>query len=622
VVETVVVPGPTQIVTATASPLPPPDSSLVICQEAEPETLYRYGGSSAARHVLEAIYDGPIDHREYEFQPVILEKLPSLEDGDAYFNTVIVQQGDRVVDVSGRVVELEPEVQVFPSHTCVDAANPECVETFDGNPMEMEQMVATWQILEGVTWSDGEPVTALDSTYSYELACHPDTPASVRDVCDNTYSYASAGTNTVVWTGLPGYIDDLYFLNFLSPLPHHLWHDELNYTAADVLSSPESARQPIGWGPFIITEWVEGSHISLESNPLYFRAEEGLPLVERLEFRFADDVEGLIAMFLSGECDVGLIRDGQLGRLHGELGRVMPLLVAAEEEGLLNLVATTSQVWEHMTFGIIPADDIDRPDYFGDVRTRQAIAQCIDRQTLVDELTYGLGQVASSYIPPDHPLFAGTRVTNWDYDPDAGIALLAQAGWIDEDDDGVLEADGVQGVRNGTLFRVELMLVSEEEQQETIARILRSNLADCNIQVELTGVPLSEFLADGPQGPLLGRRFDLALFHWFNEVEPPCNLYLSEQIPGPTDWGRFNVAGFSYDAYDGACRAALSALPGTREYERYHAESQAIFSDQLPDLPLFWWVRTAIARPGVTNFTLDPSEEGELWNIESIGIVQ
>jgi peptide/nickel transport system substrate-binding protein len=624
VVETVEVPGPTQVVTATPSPTPVPPSRLVICQEEEPETLYFYGGSQAARNILEGIYDGPIDHRQYGFQPVILEKIPSLEDGDAYFESVIVREGDRVVDITGRPADLEAGVQVFPSHACVDASNPDCIATFEGTPIEMEHMVVSWQLLEELTWSDGEPLTADDSVYSYELACHADTPtpASIRDICENSASYTAAGATTAVWKGLPGYIDDLYFLNFFSPLPRHAWQEESRYTPAELLSNPDSTRIPLGWGPFVITEWVEGESIHMERNPLYFRADQDLPAVEEVIFRFAGDVHGLLAMFLSGQCDVGLVGDGQLARLYGELGQVMPLLVAAEEEGLFTLVTTTNEVWEHLEFGIVPVEEGRGTDLFGDPRTRQAIAQCIDRQTMMEEVTYGRGEVAYSYVPATHPLFAGNRITRWAYDPRAGQAMLAEVGWADEDEDGYLEAQDVEDVRRGTPFRLDLMLVAEDRQQDAIARIIRSNLADCGIQADLVYVPVEEFLADGPEGPLLGRRFDLALFHWYNGVEPPCDLYLSEQIPGPNDWGRANIAGFSYDAYDGTCRAALASLPGTREYEQHHIEAQEIFSEQLPDIPLFWWIRVAIARPGVANFLLDPSEESELWNIEVLDRVQ
>ncbi len=613
VVETVEVPGPTQVVTATPTPVGTPEpATLVVCQDAEPESLYLYSGAPSARHILEAIYDGPIDHRTYGFQPVILEKLPSLEDGDAYFEPVTVQAGDQVVDVTGEPVELQTGVQVFPSHTCLDVTNPECVATFDGTtPIGMEQMVVSWSLLEGVTWSDGEPVTADDSVYSYRMACDPETPSS-KYLCDRTASYLAAGERTVVWTGLPGYVDDLYFLNLFSPLPRHLLERQHHYTAADLLSRPESTRTPIGWGPFVIREWVQGDHILLERNPHYFRADEGLPRVERVVFRFAQDPNELLAMVLAGECDLAL--------REGEWGSLMPFLMAAREQGLLELVATPDSTWENLLFGINPASTYRRPDFFEDVRVRQAIAQCVDRQAMVDEVTFGLGRVADVYIPPDHPLYAGDRLARWPYDPEAGQALLAEAGWVDEDGDGIVEAHRVEGVRMGTPFQVSLLVTQGDPQQEALARIIRSNLADCGIRVELNPVPAWDLFADGPTGPLFGRQFDLALFAWYNDVEPPCALYLTEQIPDEGNWGLPNASGFSSEEYDGACRAALAALPGTFEYEQFHAEAQQRFTEQLPAVPLLWRARLVLTRPGVEGFTLDPSEESELWGIEEIGL--
>ncbi len=614
VVQTVEVPGPTMVVTATPEPTEPPGpTTLTVCQVGEPESLYLYGGSYAARNVLQAIYDGPIDYHSFDSQPVILEKLPTVADGDAYFQTVTVQAGDRVVDIAGEPVTLEQGTRVFPDHTCRDAANPECVVTFDGStPIEMERMVASWTLKEGITWSDREPVTADDSVYSYELACHPDTPSS-KYICDRTFSYAAAGKRTVVWTGLPGYVDDLYMLNFFSPLPRHLWEKQLRATPADLLSRVESARQPIGWGPFRITEWVQGDHIALERNPFYFRADEGLPRVDRLVFRFAPNPEGVVAMLMAGECDLALPGDG------AEL--LLPFLKEAEGRGLLHLVTSVSNQGEHLEFGINPVATYKRPDFFEDVRVRQAIAHCIDRQAIVDEVTLGLGRVADSYIPPEHPLYAGDRLTRWPYDPPMGRALLAEAGWADEDGNGVLEAHNVAGIRAGTPFSVTLLTIQGDPQQETIARIIRANLADCGIQVTVDSRPVRDFFADGPWGPIYGRRFDLVFFTWEIEMTPPCYLYTTEEIPDQANyWGGSNASGFSNAEYDAVCRAARAALPGTFEYRENHAEAQRIFTEQLPSLPLFWRARIAVARPEVIGFIPGAFEESELWNIEEIGL--
>ncbi len=90
--------------------------SLTICLGAEPNTLYPLGEpNAAAKGVLAAIYDGPIDSNSYGYQPVILKKLPSIADGDAVLAPVDVSKGTLVLDVNGNVVALDKDIQVFPS---------------------------------------------------------------------------------------------------------------------------------------------------------------------------------------------------------------------------------------------------------------------------------------------------------------------------------------------------------------------------------------------------------------------------------------------------------------------------------------------------------------------------
>lgn len=74
-------PDPTETPLATITAQP---RELTICLGSEPDSLWLYGSNMLVKNtVLEAIYDGPIDALDYDFQPVILEKLPSLTDGDA-----------------------------------------------------------------------------------------------------------------------------------------------------------------------------------------------------------------------------------------------------------------------------------------------------------------------------------------------------------------------------------------------------------------------------------------------------------------------------------------------------------------------------------------------------------
>ncbi len=602
--ETVVVtatPDPSALATPTA-----PAKTLTVCLIGEPDTLYLYGGSriGATRHVMEALYDGPIDYVDYAYQPVILEKVPSLADGDAITRTVAVREGSRVLSADGSVVRLEEGVRIRPA----GCYREECAVEFTGLPLWMERMEVTFVLREGVTWSDGEPITMEDSSFAYHVASDPSTPGH-RYLAERTFHYIVQDERQVKWVGIPGFIDGTYFLNFFPPLPRHQLEGR---DPVRLLQADETRRQPLGWGPFVVEEWVAGDHLTLTRNPHYFRASEGLPYLEQVVFRFASDAPDVVARLLSGECDIGT-HDADF-----ELS--MPLLMQAEQRELLRVVSSINNGWEHIDFGIVPNPEYQRPDFFGDVLVRQAIIQCIDRQAIMDEVAYGRSVVPDSYLPPTHPLYAGVYLVHWGYNPEAGRALLEDVGWIDEDEDGVREARGVEGIPAGTEFDISLLTSSDSAASQQVARIVKTHLADCGIQASVQALPSWQLFADGPEGPLFGRQFDMAESAWWFDVTPLCGHYVSAEVPENGRWYGDNVTGYSNPIYDDVCHAALRALPGTPEYEEYHRQAQIIFSEEIPAIPLFMWLRVSVIRSNVLNFVLGPTAQSELWNIEELDV--
>jgi peptide/nickel transport system substrate-binding protein len=608
VVETVI---ETVEVTREVMVTPPPaevgPKTLVVCMGQEPDNLYLNGGSmAAAGQVQQALYDGPIDNRTYSYQPIIIEKLPNLEDGDAVINAVTVQAGDMVLDDTGEMVELADGLMVRPS----GCRSSDCAIAFAGDPLEMDQMVVTFKMKAGLTWADGEPVTADDSVYNFELISDPDT-AVTKYLIDRTLSYEAADDRTIVWTARPGYIDSTYFINFYTPQPRHLWQEELGYKAADLVEAEESSRLPMGYGPFVIKEWVAGDHITVEKNPHYYRASEGLPYIDTVIYRFINDPNAAVAQLLSGECDIVTQETA--------LEDQAELLLKLEEQGVIKPVFVTGTVWEHVDFGINPTPTYDRPDFFEDVRTRRAIAHCIDRQAVVDTILYGRSIVIDTYIPPEHPLFA-TGLTHYDYDPAAAMALLEEVGWVDTNGDGVREAQGVEGIADGTLLQFKWQSTTAPMRVQYM-QIFQQNLAECGIKVNLENLSAAEFFADGPEGPLFGNHYDLGSFAWLTGVEPSCDLYLGSRIPSEENgWGGQNNTGLINSEYDAACLRAITALPGSENYIEGHKEAQRLFADNLPVIPLFLRIKIAAIRPEVTGFFMDPTQNSELWNIEAFDL--
>lgn len=603
--------SPTPIVVIT--PTPAPAKTLTICLGEEPNTLYPYGNpNSAARGVMQAIFDGPIDTNSYSFQPVILSKLPNISDGDASLDPVDVSTGDLIVDATGSLVTLDAGVAVLPS----GCTTQDCAIEYDGvSPLQMDQLSASFSILPGVSWSDGTPVTANDSVFGFETAKSSDTPGP-KFLVDRTQAYEAVDETTTRWTGVPGFVDPTYYVNFWTPLPSELL---LNTTPAEMLTGETTSTSPIGWGAFQLDEWVPGDHITLSPNPNYFRVAEGLPYLTSLTYRFVPDPDTAISQVLSGECD---LLDDSI-QLDGQVDLLLQFMNSGQTQSLFS----PTMVMERLDFGIVPAsyDDGltpgaggDRPDFFGDPRTRQAIAMCLDRQKVVDTVLHGLSTVPDTYIPAEHPLY-NPSVPTYAYDPAAAGALLDEIGWVDDDSDPATPRTSldVEGVPNDTPFTVNYITTSATQRRQ-VSEILTASLGACGVQTNAQYMQPEDFYASGPDGPLFGRQFDLAEFAMSNSgSQPPCNWWTTAEIPTEDNqWVGADVSGYSSQPYDDACLAALTTLPDTQEFTDGNNNAELLFSQDLPSVPLYWRILVAAARKDMCNFALDPTATSDLWNVE------
>jgi len=599
--------GPSQEVTPV--PTLQPARLLTICLVNEPRSLFLYDAvSTSEQSVLAAIYDGPIDIKNFNATPVILEKMPSLADGDALLQSVQVGAGDLIVNALGDLINLENGVLFRPSG-CTELG---CAQAYSGtDPVEMDQLVVHFKLLAGLQWSDGAPLTAADSVYSYEVF-RSLYPSALPGRVSHTASFKALDDLTTEWVGVPGFMDGLYQTKFFSPLPQHVW---ASIPASELSSNDISSRDPLGWGAYVIDDWVTGDHISLHANPLYFRASEGLPFFNNLVFRFVSDDSEALSAVLAGECDLV----DQSAGLEAQTESLLQL----HDEGSISLVFQTASAWDLLEFDITPLSAEHTP-YFSSREVRQAVAMCIDRQALIESLSGGQMQVADLYVPSVHPMF-NSAARHYTFDPKAAFDLLTQAGWLDVDNDPSTPrtAQGVEGIVDGTAFRIQY-LTSDDAEHLTAAQMIQADLQQCGIQADINPQPVQQYLASGPNGPVFGRQFDLAQFAWMTAMEPPCSLYLTNEIPGPypeyaIGWGGVNASGYSNSQYDQACLDALFSLPDMPQHLAKHADAQALYAEDLPSLPLYWHYRVVVGRPdlcGIPQHSVTESifSELELFN--------
>ena len=585
--------SPTSAPTLTATAVPP--KVLNICVAEEPLSLFRYDGrsSTAKESVFAALYDGPfeIDPSNGEYAPSILETLPHLEDGAIRLVSVSVQAGDVVVDAYGSLSVFKQGLLVRPTG-CLESS---CAVAWDGSSdFSMDQMLVEFTLLDGLKWSDGEPLTAQDSLFSYQLAQEAALPA-LQWALDHTAVYSAQDDRTVIWQGVPGFTSNQVAEFFWEPMPEHLLG---GMEATEMAEAENAARLPAGWGAYRITGWDAGQALHFEKNPYYFRLEEGLPYFDLLNYLVIPQQEQALQMLSTGECD---LLDSSYGWQN------LDKTALAEIGQTANLYVQNWEPVEQLVFGINPASydngysiwDGDRPDYLGDLRTRQAIAACIDPADLAETLLRA--KLPEGIILPQYE--------NVLSETNPG-ALLEEVGWLDSDNDpGTPRTSaGVAGILDQTPFMLNL-ITGQSQLDGEAARLIVENLGACGIQVEWQPMPVTTLYAPGPEGQLFGRQFDLALVAWQPSEANSCRLYLSDAIPNRENgWIGTNLAGLSDQTYDLICGDLQSDSQTKASWNEWIG-----LNSGLPAFPLLPQVKLWLSR-----FDLEIPSGGGLEQLELI----
>lgn len=306
-----------------------------------------------------------------------------------------------------------------------------------------------------VRFHDGRPLTADDVVFTWQAILDPRVPTPLRAVLalDGLIGDVRAVDRHTVEFSLtrpdPAFIEKLY----VGIVPRHL-------LAGEDLNTAPFNRAPVGTGPYVFREWSPGSRIVLEANPAYFA---GPVAIERIVYIFVPDENTRAAMLSNGTVDVARLSPQLAARFLGD-------------ERFHVVVPPTASI----TQVSLPNDN----PVLADARVRRALAMAVDRQTLVDTIWNGMGQVAYGPILPGHWAYDGTA--HIPYDPAGARELLREAGWV-EGPDGFF-------VKDGQRLAFTLMYLPNLEEDRRIALALRSFWAAVGADVAVEAVASPAYL--------------------------------------------------------------------------------------------------------------------------------
>jgi len=198
---------------------------------------------------------------------------------------------------------------------------------------------------------------------------------------------------------------------------HHLAHGAALIISPKVLSAGEDPKDhPVGTGPYMFKEWVRGDHVTLVANPNYWRKDVA-PKFDEVVIKVVPDDKTRERLLEAGDVDIALrIPPADVERLNAS--------------GNLIVYAKPTIRVIYIGFNVLKYP-------FNDTRIRQAFNYAIDKEAIVKTILKGLGAVADSPLAPN--CYGYCPVGPYPYDPEKAKKLLAEAGWVDRDGDGILE---------------------------------------------------------------------------------------------------------------------------------------------------------------------------------------
>ena len=546
-------------------------------------------------------------------------------------------------------------------------------ETFVATPLSPKGLAESWEydesgtvltlnLRQDLTWADGTSITADDWIWAMDAVRSGETTSSRTyvffELADGTesggsvFEYEKIDDYTLeivlgsavrdeegTWTGdvIPNCIalDDL---NDIPVVPSHIFSEVFGDDYASMDNDPyfiptTEDGTAVTYGEFTDPFTEFGVQVSLLADQAFPETEMGYVSPNEWILRQVEDTNVEYERFLAGDFTwIGITASKQ-----NEFRTLNDSLPEEEKYQTLEYPSNgyTYAVWNTAD----PENPVNGRDadgniqdqgmhpIFADKLVRQAMAYAIDVQTMIgtgpDENGEGATGILEGNGYPiavhDHPGLSWVEhgLEPYPYDPVQALELLEEAGWIDNDGDGLLECNDcmyareVDAAYNGTPFTFELLTNSGNAIREGVGETIVSQLSELGITVEYQAIEFGTLV-----GELLGQQYDAVIIGWSLGLPyDPDGIWVYGSTSDLVGSG-FNTSSY-YNAELEDLYEVGKTVTGCAIEDRMEAyvEASKILHEDQPYLYLFAGNVMSAAQPGVENF--DPLPYNNRWNIDA-----
>ena len=439
----------------------------------------------------------------------------------------------------------------------------------------------TWKLRQDVKWADGEPFTADDVLFTYQYIMNPDVKSSSAgsysevesvEVLDDYTIKVNFKQPTAAW-----------YAPFVGPfgmiIPRHIFEAYNGANFADTAAN----LQAIGTGPYFVSEYRKEDVLIIGGNAVstvkiiyeinrYYR-EPNKPFFSKVELQGGGDLN------LAGQAS----KEGAVD-FAWNLALPEETLVDIESGGKMQVLALPSSFVERIMINFTDPNretaDGERSSlqfphpFLSDLQVRKAVSMAIDRAAIASP--YGRGGTLTTNILVE-PSFYASPDNAFEYNPQKAAELLEEAGWVDSNEDGVREKDGVE-LR--LVFQTSIQPLRQAAQEQ-----VKKDLEAIGFAVESKQIDASIFLGPPKDTTDTRRQFyaDFEEFAFSNKSPDPT-AYMAAWVcdqaaQKENDWSLPNWSRYCNPEFDALFNQAATELDPHERTELFIRMNELLIQD-------------------------------------------
>jgi ABC-type transport system substrate-binding protein/serine/threonine protein kinase len=466
------------------------------------------------------------------------------------------------------------------------------VPTVQNGGISADATTWTFHLRPGLVWSDGQPYDARDVDFTWKLWTNPKFGAVLTQGLRLINGVAvSADHLSITFRLKRPYVPfaSLWMDGAFAPLPAHHFS---TMAPEAIVNSPDNLNPRVTSGPFMMEESVPGKHYTVVRNPRYYRASEGLPYLDKVDFVVADSYDQSLNWQLAGLLDAGgLWMDTRNYQAFQHLKDYRYFTVP-------------QSTFEALYFNFHNTVLASHPE------VRAAMAMAVDQQTITASALQGFGTpLCTDHPSAFHPGFEQAAPCPV-FDLATANRMLDENGWVKG-------SDGVR-TKDGQRLEFEYSTATDFEYWRTdIQPIIQRDFQQIGIKLDIQNYSSFAFYgsflpagerASPPTGAMAGR-YDIVEFNFALSYDPDDSvLFACNNFP-PLGYNIFFYCNPALDKLFAQEQATLD--PGVRQqlFEQIHR----IYLTQFPFIVLYDQVYFALVYK--RNHNYEPGPFGDTYNI-------